>query len=465
MNSLKLVIYCWINVHFTCLRLWFPCLPRLNWISWKCFRCFEWIVEIYTRSMDTSRTCKKPADQQKQQSLRLKLKQSGPIPKSASNDDLAVKEALTAAIGKFKHSIMIIRAIALALPYHNSFTQIRPIILVSLIQNLFKLGDSELISFVSESIYEIAAESLDGQGPLLFPFTCVPVNRALWLVRLGWFLMMFPFSIQPSKLSLLTLMSLNCPLSLWLFINPSHLQSLCDSQELKNLLSHLQKLAEQAEFADSRVILDFVLALLKFSGSCSASVQASIVLLLVEIGEIPRLEIANEADLLSLNSCLRASSPATQLMVLKFLTAFAASHSNAHSLVECAALMKTVWLLHFAIETDERNPLKNLKSLNQRLLRLQLRNQKQKLMRLMKSLQLHQNFVKFFSWKTQISAIWMNWSCLKLKRWKGTSRKEPPWTLHCSRWCSIKSSESLAIVSAEFKRLLARKLHPMELFV
>ena len=40
-------------------------------------------------------------------------------------------------------------------------------------------------------------------------------------------------------------------------------------------------------------------------------------------------------------------------MVLKFLVSYSASHSNAHSLVECADLMKTVWLLHFAIESEK----------------------------------------------------------------------------------------------------------------
>ena len=40
-------------------------------------------------------------------------------------------------------------------------------------------------------------------------------------------------------------------------------------------------------------------------------------------------------------------------MVLKFLTAYAASHSNAHVLMECPELLKTIWLLHFPVEKEK----------------------------------------------------------------------------------------------------------------
>lgn len=284
------------------------------------------------------------------------LKAAPLTPKSGgSNDDLTIKDSLAAAISKFKNSIMTIRAIALALPFHSLFAQIRPVVLVSLIENLFKLVDPALVGFVVESVYEIAAESLDGQGPLLVSLylrSCGQESliNASWLISDEVSLIDSVFKIVSShaNVSELSLCALTLQKALPLA------RSLFDTLEFKNILSHLQKLAEQAEEVDSRVILDFVLALLEISPSCPVSIQASIVLLLVELGEIPRLEIFNEFDLFSLNSCLRSSMPASQLMVLKFLTAYAASHSSSgHSLVECSELMKTVWLLHFSIETEK----------------------------------------------------------------------------------------------------------------
>ena len=409
-------------------------------------------------------TCKKPAEPAKttKPQPQAQVKQSGPIPKSASNDDLAVKEALTAAIGKFKHWIMVIRAIALALPYHNSFTQIRPIILVSLIQNLFKLEDSELINFVSESIYEIAAESLDGQGPLLFSLYLRSCDQGA-LISPSW-LISDDVSLLDSALKIVASHADVSELSLVALTLHKSFQlakSLSDSQDLKNLLSHLQKLAEQAESVDSRVILDFVLALLKFSGSCSASVQASIVLLLVEIGEIPRLEIANESDLLSLNSCLRASSPATQLMVLKFLTAFAASHSNAHSLVECAALMKTVWLLHFAIETDEKESMEESVEFDSEAFETPSTESNAKAYEINEVTSIASELCEILQLKDAPFSYLDELVLLESE--KGEKELQVKNLLEhyiAAIGASIKSSESLAIVSAEFKRLLAARTTP-----
>ena len=63
---------------------------------------------------------KKPAEPIKTVKAQPSLKSIPSTPKSASNDELVVKEGLISAIGKFKHSIMVIRAIALALPFHSS---------------------------------------------------------------------------------------------------------------------------------------------------------------------------------------------------------------------------------------------------------------------------------------------------------------------------------------------------------
>jgi hypothetical protein len=276
-------------------------------------------------------------------------------PSTPTNDDSSVKESLLNSIAKFKHIVSIIRTIALALPFHHLFTEIRPIVLVKLIQCLDSFDFSDLSHFIIESVYEIASESLNGQGPLLISLFLSSTNRTD-LIHPSWCIS-DQISLIDSVHGIITLNSDVSEFSLICLVLSKSLplsKSLADTQEFKNLLSNLFNLSEQCETVDSRVVFDFIHAVLEISQKCPISVQSSIVLLFVEIGEIPKLEIPSSQDLFKLNLALRSSSPATQLMILKFLTAFAASHSSAHSLMESFDLIQTIWLLHFNIVSEKK---------------------------------------------------------------------------------------------------------------
>ena len=275
-------------------------------------------------------------------------------PQTPTSDDAATKARLSKSIGIFKHSITIARAAALALPFNHIFTEIRPLLICVLLQSLIKFDNPELQSFIAESVYEMASNSLNGRGPLLISLF-LRVSGFESLVDASWCIF-DEMSLIDSVFKIITSDAVVSELS-FVFLVLSKCLTRCkklyDSAEFKDLLSCLFKLSEQADSIDSRIILDLVHSLLLISFNCNPTIQASIVILLVEIGEIPHLEIANKSDLLNLNSCLRSSSPSTQLMVLKFLTAYAASHSNAHVLMECPELLKTIWLLHFPVEKEK----------------------------------------------------------------------------------------------------------------
>ena len=280
-------------------------------------------------------------------------------PSTPTNDDVAVKDSLLSTISKFKHVVLVIRAIALALPFHQFFTEIRSIVIVKLLKLLGESYSSELSSFIVESLYEISSESLNGQGPLLISLFLSSSNMNNFTSP-AWFISdqislidsvhkIITTNSEVNELSFIALvLSKSLPLSKTLF----------EGQEFKNLLSKLFILSEQCEFVDSRVIFDFLFSILEISQNCPISIQSQIVLLLIEIGEIPNFEIPNSDDLLKLNLKLRSSSPASQLMILKFLTAFSASHSAAHTLMECPELMKTIWLLHFNVISEKREESK-----------------------------------------------------------------------------------------------------------
>lgn len=281
--------------------------------------------------------------------------------KSASgtptSDDIAVKESLLKSIAKLKHSVSVTRAVALALPFHQVFSDIRPLMIVKLLQNIPLISDSSLVGFLVASAYEIATDSLNSQGSLLISLylrSCEMESlvSSSWSISDTLSLLDSVFKIVASNAEVSEISFVALVLSKAL--TPAS-KTLFDTIEFKNLLDSLKKLCEKCDCVDSNVILGLVQALLDISPLCPTSIQASIVLLLVEIGEIPKLEICNEQNLLNLNCCLRSSLPATQLMVLKFLTAFAASHSNAHCLLECSELLKTVWLLHFTVFQDVKD--------------------------------------------------------------------------------------------------------------
>lgn len=300
---------------------------------------------------------KKPVEPVKAKTSSVTAPSNKPAskPQSPTTDDVTISAALLSAIDTFKHSLIVARAVSLALPFNHIFTDNRALLIVELLQCLANFDYQDLVAFIIESVYEIANESLNGKGPLLVSLF-LRVSGFESLVDASWniydelLLIDSAFKVISAELKISELSFAALVLSKSL----PRCKQLYDSNEFKHLLATLLKFSEQADSVDSRVILDLVHVLLQISSSCPPSIQASLVLLLVEIGEIPRLEIVHESDLSAFNLCLRSSSPATQLMLLKFLTAFAASHSNAHSLFECPDLLKTIWLLHFSVEKSSK---------------------------------------------------------------------------------------------------------------
>ena len=286
-------------------------------------------------------------------------------PISPSIEDVATKESLLLAISAFKNQIALVRAVAQAIPFHSSFTDIRSRFIVLLLKflEIFSTGDNDLNSIIIPSVYEIAAESLDGQGPLLVSLFLRTLNFHQDKIDASWNIIDIN-SLFDSVIKIITEHCDDTELILVTLVLSRALRldkigEVINLSRFKTLLQKLQALFEHCEAIESEFALSFVLQLLNISEFSDASIKSLIMSVLIEIGEIPNLEICNFKDLLNFNLFIRKSSPDCQLIALKFLTSFYASHSSAHSLLDCKDFNKTIWLLHFGTSDFEVKSEKN----------------------------------------------------------------------------------------------------------
>ncbi len=82
-------------------------------------------------------------------------------------DNSALKEAINELVSNLKVSVSFACSAARALPFHSSFTAIRPEIICSLLDLLFSVPRLAEVPSLGHSLYVISAESFDGQGSLL----------------------------------------------------------------------------------------------------------------------------------------------------------------------------------------------------------------------------------------------------------------------------------------------------------
>ena len=109
-------------------------------------------------------------------------KPAKPSPQGVDNS--ALKESINAKIANLKVSLSRTCAVAQALPYHSHFTSSRPEVICRILDLLLQIP--KLVGIMKElvpSIYTVAAESFDGQGPLLISL-CLQTSNLPELVPL-----------------------------------------------------------------------------------------------------------------------------------------------------------------------------------------------------------------------------------------------------------------------------------------
>ncbi len=86
---------------------------------------------------------------------------------AAATDNSTIKNAINGKLDSLKVSLSLACSVAQALPFHPSFTSMRSLSVCKLLDLLLAMPKlAQMVPFVS-SIYTIASESFDGQGPLL----------------------------------------------------------------------------------------------------------------------------------------------------------------------------------------------------------------------------------------------------------------------------------------------------------
>jgi len=196
-------------------------------------------------------------------------------PNSPNVDDLALKESLLKLTTFCKRDVAVARATALALPYHANFTSIRPQLVVSLLEAARNVMDVEFRSFIVESVYEIASESMNGQGPLLVTLYLQVFNLnehvdPSWSIPEETSLLDSVFNIIKLHAESSEILFAALVLASALKFKKANARLLFESQEFKGLLSSLKHLFENSESVqNSSILLDLVLSLTFVASECS----------------------------------------------------------------------------------------------------------------------------------------------------------------------------------------------------
>jgi hypothetical protein len=273
-------------------------------------------------------------------------------PTSPSVDDAAMRQELLASVQECKRNIAMCRAVALAIPFHSCFRGLRSGLVVSLLRLVPCVEDVELRAFVIGSVYEIASESLDGQGALLVSLYLHRLGfdehvNASWRISDSMTLVDSVFRIiignSDGSDALLVAFTVGTVLGWESVAKPALFESHEFSALVVKMRSILKEIAYSGELL-STVMLGLVQSLLGICPTCSRNVRASVLLLLVDIGEMDDLRI--ESSFLSgLNVLLRESNASCRLIILKFLVALYGTYGEG--IPRSSDLDCTIQLLHF----------------------------------------------------------------------------------------------------------------------
>lgn len=261
--------------------------------------------------------------------------------KPATNDSTAaLKATIEAKVESLKKSLALTCAVAKAIPFYHTFTEMRPRIICELL-NLWSYCPklSESLPSLSDSLYCIAGESFDGQGPLLVSLflqssSAEEHNRAVspsWSISNAQLLFESCVNVAKKMENDEFFVACRAFAGAWGTLDAN-----------KALISVLLEGVKNGSTAISHSVAPLLFSLFDLAVRESTLVPV-ITTLVIELGELEGLQL-NEAYFGRLNLSLRAVNPVCRQVLLKFLVAFVYSNE---AIVLPEALLRTVWLLHF----------------------------------------------------------------------------------------------------------------------